>query len=610
MYHKRPIHLYRHHPFFPLSSLTLLLLLCLTLSFNLVYAYGVSGVLSSSNGHTCAIKSNGSIVCWGANGKKQSNAPAGNFVQVSAGYEHTCALETTGKILCWGGGKVETYRPLEGDFVQVNAGGYGKDMVCGLKTDGSLACSGYDIKTPPTGTFTQVSVGYSYACAIRTDSNVLCWGDNFLNGSTPTGAFKQVATGNKRTCAITTEGRIMCWGGLYSRSYQPPTGSFNHIQVGDGSHYCAIRDDGKTMCWGFTGRDSNGGEIHVICDGAVCTPKLYFWSSGSIFDTNETGDRRAIPPAGDFVWLTVGRDFSCGVKSDQSVTCWGKDDIGQATPPAGLKVLNLANANVNPKPTNGVLITPDIWMNAEIQTLEKGAINAVWRLGGDSTTARGDRVIWGYFYASPTDVAWGSENNPDLYVKAWYDASGRIDVNFFHVSVPNIKVYSAKNNGGTLADTATVDNRYVRHTYYPDNNQEATVTDTRNASVVQATYPPDKADEIIMQASIKTLEKGTIKGEFVFGGGSDTVRGDHVSWGYLYANPSDVSWGSIGNPEVFVKVWADVSGRTDVNFFHVSVPDIDVSSHFIAANGDKITSVYNSTVTLNQRYSRHEYTPQ
>ncbi len=537
----------------------------------------------------------------------QSNAPAGNFVQVSAGDEHTCALETTGKILCWGNGKTEPYRPLEGDFTQING-------ECGIKTDGSLACAGDKGNiTPLTGTFTQVSVGGT-DCAIKSDGTLMCWRacDYWCEKENiPTGTFKQVATGDYRTCAITKEGRIMCWGDFFSHIKQPPTGSFNHIQVGKGSHhYCAIRDDGKTICWGFTGQDRNGSEIHVICDGAVCTPKLYFWSSGTIFNTKETGDGRAIPPAGDFVWLTVGNDFSCGVKSDQSVTCWGQDDIGQATPPAGLKVLNLANANVNPKPTNGVLITPDIWMNAELQTVEKGTINAVWRLGGDSTTARGDRVIWGYFYANPIDVTWGSEDNPDLYVKAWYDVSDRIDVNFFHVSVPEIKVYSAKNNGGTLVDTATMDNRYVRHTYYPDNNQEATVTDTRNASVIQATYPKEhNVYQALVGGIIQTLEKVAIEGQLFVGGLNQTARGDLVGWGYFYADPADVSWGNVNNPEVFFKVWGDVSGRGDVNFFHVSVPDIEVSSQLIDDNDNEITSVYNSTVTLNQRYSRHEYEP-
>ncbi|MEZ5672587.1 MAG: hypothetical protein R3E08_09465 [Thiotrichaceae bacterium] len=42
----------------------------------------------------------------------------------------------------------------------------------------------------------------------------------------------------------------------------------------------------------------------------------------------------------------------------------------------------------------------------------------VWHNGGSSTTARGDQVAWGcYFYANPKDIDWGSEQNPDIYVK-------------------------------------------------------------------------------------------------------------------------------------------------------------------------------------------------
>jgi len=159
------------------------------------YAYGVSGVLSAGDEHTCAVRDDGSIVCWGANGKNQSEAPVGKFVQVSAGDEHTCALESTGKILCWGDGEDEPYRPLTGDFVQVNAGGLG--FVCGIKTDGILACSGLWVEDPPAGRFTQVSVGNTYACAVRDDGIIKCWGYDSL-GSTdaPMGTFKQVATGD------------------------------------------------------------------------------------------------------------------------------------------------------------------------------------------------------------------------------------------------------------------------------------------------------------------------------------------------------------------------------------------------------------------------------
>jgi hypothetical protein len=86
----------------------------------------------------------------------------------------------------------------------------------------------------------------------------------------------------------------------------------------------------------------------------------------------------------------------------------------------------------------GYFVTSDLWIKAVINTVEKGSVDAVFYNGGEKTTSRGDKVIWGYFYASPDDVSWGDQGNPDLYVKIWFDVSGRVDVNYFHVSVPDI----------------------------------------------------------------------------------------------------------------------------------------------------------------------------
>jgi hypothetical protein len=102
-----------------------------------------------------------------------------------------------------------------------------------------------------------------------------------------------------------------------------------------------------------------------------------------------------------------------------------------------------------------------------INTEERGPIEAIWQPGGEDRTDRGDEVVWGYFYASPSDVTWGSRDNPDLYVKIWFDAGGRIDVNFFHVSVPDIEVYSDYPGDGAYdqVGTAIMENRYIRHEY-------------------------------------------------------------------------------------------------------------------------------------------------
>jgi len=117
---------------------------------------------------------------------------------------------------------------------------------------------------------------------------------------------------------------------------------------------------------------------------------------------------------------------------------------------------------------SGYVVNDDLRIGAIIHTVEKGEIEALWHEGGREYTARGDMVIWGYFYANPNDVTWGSENNPDLYVKIWYDHSGRIDVNFFFVSVPDISVYSDYLNDGSYDNqgTTTLSNRYIRHEYW------------------------------------------------------------------------------------------------------------------------------------------------
>ena len=115
----------------------------------------------------------------------------------------------------------------------------------------------------------------------------------------------------------------------------------------------------------------------------------------------------------------------------------------------------------------GFRVTDKLWIRAVIKTEEKGEIEALWKEGGREKTQGGDEVIYGHFYASPSDVNWGSGQNPDVFVKIWFDRSGRIDVNFFHVSVPEIRVSSAYPYTGSPAeeDTATITTRYIRHWY-------------------------------------------------------------------------------------------------------------------------------------------------
>ena len=137
--------------------------------------------VSAGDRHTCGLKADGTLVCWGDNTYGQASVPSNpNWVQVSAGWVHTCGLQADGTLACWGD---NTYRqatvPSNPSWVQVSAGLY---HTCGLKADGMLVCWGwnYDGQTtvPSNPNWVQVSVGGYHTCGLKADGTLRCWGYN------------------------------------------------------------------------------------------------------------------------------------------------------------------------------------------------------------------------------------------------------------------------------------------------------------------------------------------------------------------------------------------------------------------------------------------------
>jgi hypothetical protein len=258
---------------------------------------------------------------------------------------------------------------------------------------------------------------------------------------------------------------------------------------------------------------------------------------------------------------------------------------------------------------NGYLVTQDLWIRAVINTEEKGPIEAVWQKGGEGTTTDGNRVIWGYFYASPSDVTWGSANNPDLFVKIWFDVSGRLDVNWFHLSVPDIVVYSDYPYDGIVDEQGTTTEKSIRYIRQYYQNGQSYSEENSEDGIPAAGYSPNgnpsgvsTINDLRIGSIIRTVE-GDIEAIWRLGGQDTTTSGCQVVWGHFYASPSDVNWGLEHNPDLFVKIWFDVSGRVDVNFMFVSVPDIEVYSDF-PSDG---TYDHKGTTILEDRYIRYEY---
>ena len=282
----------------------------------------------------------------------------GAWAAVAAGATHTCAIKTDGTLWCWGrgdvgqlglgDGTVEQDTPMQVGDATWSAISTSDATTCGIQTDGTLWCwggnadnsvgdgTGMDAPVPvhvTGGPYAAVSAGYYDTCAIKTDGTLWCWGYNIDgevgNGKAPAGApvptpiatsqrFTQVSLGAGQACAIASDGTLWCWGynvvgevGNDSTMSQPTpvqigTDTWANIAAGS-AHTCGVQTDGRLRCWGA----NDVGELGNGTEDSAVTPVP------TIYD--------------DTHWSRVatgGRD-TCAVRDDGAVWCWGENGAGQ-----------------------------------------------------------------------------------------------------------------------------------------------------------------------------------------------------------------------------------------------------------------------------------------
>jgi alpha-tubulin suppressor-like RCC1 family protein len=115
--------------------------------------------------HACAITEQGDVECWGLGSDtaategedfrnedyNQASPPGETFTAIDAGARHTCGIREDGTLRCWGAG----VRPNK------NEGSHDADQA-----------------VPPRGEFEAVASGPLHTCAIDTDGRIHCWGSN------------------------------------------------------------------------------------------------------------------------------------------------------------------------------------------------------------------------------------------------------------------------------------------------------------------------------------------------------------------------------------------------------------------------------------------------
>ena len=140
-----------------------------------------------------------------------------DIVQISTGGDHTCALKNNGKVLCWGSN---------------NSGQLGIGLNISTQTSYPYPVEVIDDYSKPIALSEVIRIvsGTSHTCALTTQKEVKCWGggrtyafivsgknDNFSSIETeqpnlgPLGDVVDIISGDQKICALISNGRMKCW---------------------------------------------------------------------------------------------------------------------------------------------------------------------------------------------------------------------------------------------------------------------------------------------------------------------------------------------------------------------------------------------------------------
>lgn len=225
--------------------------------------------LASGANHACAITLAGQLYCWGDNGDGQLGldetsddqrelgeptlVDAGPWISVAAGAAHTCGVKSDGSLSCWGRNN------------ELQAGNTGENPIRTPRL----------VNTEHS--WRQVAIGQSHSCALRTDGSLWCWGSNAsedadypigeqamwqLSDPTPIGDGRWTALTShwSHNCAITDSHELWCWG--HNDAGQLGTGDTElrrtATSVASGanqaalglSHSCVVIEDNDVLCTG------------------------------------------------------------------------------------------------------------------------------------------------------------------------------------------------------------------------------------------------------------------------------------------------------------------------------------------------------------------------
>ncbi len=283
--------------------------------------------VAAGGAHTCAVRSNGHVHCWGRNeigglpgllGQNRAHTtafekhplgdgpvrrvnghPLENVRQVVLGRAHACALSVpadadAGSIWCWG----------MANHGQTGSGvsGNGRAYVYAVQVQTSASAVVNDA--------VQIAAGVDHSCAVLLDERVLCWGANHK------GQAGQASTGG-------THPQTSHWA-------QPVRVDSNLLLTNVGSitaghlHTC-VRTKASSLrrpdvkCWG----DNSHGVIGI-------NVAIGDWTPRPVSIPQASADLPGSPYFLGVGQLAAGQNHMCALhRSQHTVRCWGRNHKAQ-----------------------------------------------------------------------------------------------------------------------------------------------------------------------------------------------------------------------------------------------------------------------------------------
>ena len=355
--------------------------------------FGAVSMAAGGDGHSLAIKSDGTLWAWGNNSNGQLGlgssddsphvapaqvAPGAQWTTVAAGGAHAAAVKSDGTLWAWG------------------YNGYGQ------LGDGTTIQRNSPVQIGSASNWLTVAAGYYHTLALKRDGTLWAWGynaDGELGGgsldalSHPTPvqvgsatSWTAVSSSGYHTAAVRSDGTLWGWG-------------YNVVgQVGNGTFTAAVTAPvqiGASTNW----RTVSAGYYHTVAtqtDGS-----LWAWGynvDGQLGDT--TTSSRSVPTriGTDTAWNKVAACsmHTVGTKNDGSLWTWGYNFYAQQG---------------NGGTTN---------RTSPVQVGASHAWSVPFQTGYQSLVTTSDGTLWGFGYANNGTIgyAWRNPFVPDLVLPA------------------------------------------------------------------------------------------------------------------------------------------------------------------------------------------------